>query len=423
MKGRLIIMNFLQFAVWGAYLTCMGTYLATIGHADSIGLFYSAQGIASLFMPAIVGIIADRFIQAQKTYGICHLISAAAMISLGMYGINAGSEAQMSVMYPLYFTAIAFYMPSLSLSYSVAYNALELNGMDTVKSYPPIRTFGTVGFIASMWAVDLLGFQNNANQFLVSGILGAILGFYAFSLPECKINKSNGKKSLSEVLGLDSFKLFKDSKMAVFMIFSALIGMCLQITNSFANPFITSFEKIEQFADTFGVQHANILISLSQISETLCILLIPFFLKKFGIKKVMLIAMSAWILRFAFFGLGDPGSGVWLFVLSCIVYGVAFDFFNISGSLYVNQTTDSKLRSSAQGLFMLMTNGIGATVGTLAAQAVINANVNSIPETEPMMRWEGWAQSWYMFAAYALVITIAFALIFKYKHNPEAKKD
>ena len=416
-------MNFLQFAVWGAYLTCMGTYLATIGHADSIGLFYSAQGIASLFMPAIIGIIADRIIQAQKTYGICHLISAAAMISLGMYGINAGTEAQMSVMYPLYFTAIAFYMPSLSLSYSVAYNALELNGMDTVKSYPPIRTFGTVGFIASMWAVDLLGFQNNANQFLISGILGAILGLYAFSLPECKINKSNGKKSLSEVLGLDSFKLFKDSKMAVFMIFSALIGMCLQITNSFANPFITSFENIEQFADTFGVQHANILISLSQISETLCILLIPFFLKKFGIKKVMLISMSAWVLRFAFFGLGDPGSGVWLFVLSCIVYGVAFDFFNISGSLYVDQTTDSKLRSSAQGLFMLMTNGIGATVGTLAAQAVINANVNSIPETEPMMRWEGWSQSWYMFAAYALVITIAFALIFKYKHNPEAKKN
>ncbi len=416
-------MNFLQFAVWGAYLTCMGTYLATIGHADSIGLFYSAQGIASLFMPAIIGIIADRFIQAQKTYGICHLISAAAMISLGMYGINAGTEAQMSVMYPLYFTAIAFYMPSLSLSYSVAYNALEINGMDTVKSYPPIRTFGTVGFIASMWAVDLLGFQNNANQFLVSGILGAILGLYAFSLPECKINKSNGKKSLSEVLGLDSFKLFKDPKMAVFMIFSALIGMCLQITNSFANPFITSFENIEQFADTFGVQHANILISLSQISETLCILLIPFFLKKFGIKKVMLISMSAWVLRFAFFGLGDPGSGVWLFVLSCIVYGVAFDFFNISGSLYVDQTTDSKLRSSAQGLFMLMTNGIGATVGTLAAQAVINANVNSIPETEPMMRWEGWSQSWYMFAAYALVITIAFALIFKYKHNPEAKKN
>ena len=413
-------MNFLQFAVWGAYLTCMGTYLGTIGHAESIGLFYSAQGIASLFMPAIIGIIADRYIQAQKTYGICHLISAAAMISLGLYGVNTGTEAQMSVMYPLYFIAIAFYMPSLSLSYSVAYNALEVNGMDTVKSYPPIRTFGTVGFIASMWAVDLLGFQDNANQFLVSGGLGLLLGFYAFTLPECKLSKSNGKKGIVEILGLDSFKLLKDSKMAVFMIFSALIGMCLQITNSFANPFITSFGNISEFQDTFGVKHANILISLSQISETLCILLIPFFLKKFGIKNVMLISMSAWILRFAFFGLGDPGSGVWLFVLSCIVYGVAFDFFNISGSLYVNETTDSKLRSSAQGLFMLMTNGIGATVGTLAAQAIINANVNT--QTEPMAQWAGWTQSWYIFAAYALVLTVSFALIFKYKHNPDQKK-
>ncbi len=413
-------MNFLQFAVWGAYLTCMGTYLATIGHPESIGWFYSAQGIASLFMPAIIGIIADRYIQAQKTYGICHLISAAAMISLGLYGVNTGTEAQMSVMYPLYFIAIAFYMPSLSLSYSVAYNALEVNGMDTVKSYPPIRTFGTVGFIASMWAVDLLGFQNNANQFLVSGGLGLLLGFYAFTLPECKLSKSNGKKGIVEILGLDSFKLLKDSKMAVFMIFSALIGMCLQITNSFANTFLSSFEDIEEYKQTFCVAHPNIMLSISQISETLCILLIPFFLKKFGIKKVMLIAMSAWILRFAFFGLGDPGSGVWLFVLSCIVYGVAFDFFNISGSLYVNETTDTKLRSSAQGLFMLMTNGIGATVGTLAAQAVINVNVNS--QTDPMARWDGWSQSWYIFAAYALLLTVSFALIFKYKHNPDQKK-
>ncbi|MBO4771914.1 MAG: MFS transporter, partial [Bacteroidales bacterium] len=223
-------------------------------------------------------------------------------------------------------------------------------------------------------------------------------------------------------LGLDSFRLFKDSRMAIFMIFSALIGMCLQITNSFANPFITSFGDIDTFKDTFGVQHANILISLSQVAETLCILLIPFFLKKFGIKKVMLISMTAWVLRFGFFGLGDPGSGVWLFVLSCIVYGVAFDFFNISGSLYVNETTDSKLRSSAQGLFMLMTNGIGATVGTLAAQAVINANHCMDAATEPMARWAGWSQSWYMFAAYALVLTISFALIFKYKHNPDEKK-
>ena len=418
-KIKLAIMNFLQFGVWGAYLTCMGTFLGSNGFADSIGLFYSAQGMASLFMPAMIGIIADRWIQAQKTYGICHLISAAAMISLSMYCLNAGDDAQMSVMYPLYFFAVAFYMPTLSLSFSVAYNALDLNNLDTVKHFPPIRTLGTVGFIVSMWTVDLLEFQATPHQFLVSGILGVVLGCYAFTLPACKIQENQGKKSFAEAFGLDAFKLFKEYKMAVFFIFSALIGMCLQITNSFANPFITSFGDIDTFADTFGVKHANILISLSQISETLCILLIPFFLKKFGIKKVMLIAMAAWVLRFTFFGLGDPGSGVWLFVLSCIVYGVAFDFFNISGSLYVNQTTDTKIRSSAQGLFMMMTNGIGATVGTLSAQAIINANHCMDAATAPMNRWAGWTQSWYIFAAYALVIAILFALIFKHKHNPE----
>ena len=418
-KIKLAVMNFLQFGVWGAYLTCMGTFLGSNGFADSIGLFYSAQGIASLFMPAIIGIIADRWIQAQKTYGICHLISASAMIALCLYCLNAGSDMQMGIMYPLYFFAIAFYMPTLSLSFSVAYNALDVNKLDTVKHFPPIRTLGTVGFIASMWTVDLLKFQATPHQFLVSGILGILLGIYAFTLPACKIQENQGKKSFAEAFGLDAFKLFKEYKIAVFFIFSALIGMCLQITNSFANPFITSFGDIDTFKDTFGVKHANILISLSQISETLCILLIPFVLKKFGIKKVMLIAMVALVLRFTFFGLGDPGSGVWLFVLSCIVYGVAFDFFNISGSLYVNQTTDTKIRSSAQGLFMMMTNGIGATVGTLSAQAIINANHCMDAATEPMARWAGWTQSWYIFAAYALVIAILFMLIFKHKHNPE----
>ncbi|MBO4371700.1 MAG: MFS transporter, partial [Bacteroidales bacterium] len=243
-KFKLAVMNFLQFGVWGAYLTCMGTYLGSNGFADSIGLFYSAQGIASLFMPALVGIIADRWIQAQKAYGICHLISAAAMMTLSMYCINSGADAQMSVMYPLFFFAIAFYMPTLSLSFSVAYNALDLNKLDTVKHFPPIRTIGTVGFIVSMWVVDLLGFQATPHQFMVSSILGIVLGIYAFTLPACKIQETQGKKSFAEAFGLDAFKLFKEYKMAVLFIFSALIGMCLQITNSFANPFITSFGDI-----------------------------------------------------------------------------------------------------------------------------------------------------------------------------------
>lgn len=417
---RLIVMNFLQFAIWGAYLTCMGTYLFNHAMAGKIGIFYSIQGIVSIFMPALMGIIADRWIQAQKTLGMCHAISGIAMIAAGMYGLFSGDNVQFGILFPLYTLAVAFYMPTLALSNSVAYNALEKAGLDTVKAFPPIRVFGTIGFIISMWCVDLLGFQSTAAQFVVSGGIGIILALYSFTMPKCPTNATSSK-SFVDALGLRAFSLFKQKKMAIFFIFSMMLGVSLQITNGFANPFITSFGGIEEYAGTFGVNHANMLISLSQISETLCILLIPFFLKRFGIKKVMLIAMFAWVLRFGFFGLGNPGSGVWLFVLSCIVYGVAFDFFNISGSLFVDKETDTSIRSSAQGLFFLMTNGIGATIGTLGAQAIVDKFVNAqaVVDAGAISVWHGWQTSWYIFAAYALVVAVLFAFIFKYKHVKE----
>lgn len=416
-KLRLIIMNFLQFAVWGAYLTSMGSYLANAGQGANIGVFYAMQGITSIFMPALIGIVADRWIPAQKMMGICHLISSTFLLTLGYYGLTTGNEADFGILITLFAVGIGFYMPSLSLSYSVAYNALEKAGYDTISAFPPIRTLGTVGFICTMLLVDALGFQTTSMQFIVSGILGIILGFYAMTLPECPINKHSEKKSLADALGLRAFSLFKDRTMATFLIFSLLLGVALQLSNSYANPFISSFATIEEYANTFGAQHANALISLSQCSETLCILLIPFFMKRFGIKQVMLFAMLAWVLRFGLFGAGNPGGGVWMFILSMIIYGVAFDFFNISGSLFVNQTTDKSMRSSAQGLFMLMTNGVGATLGTIGAQAVVNhyiENVNGFMVGD-------WSTVWYIFAGYALVLSIAFALIFKYKHLPQQK--
>ena len=408
-------MNFLQFAIWGAYLTCMGTYLHTHGLGRQIGLFYSIQGIVSIFMPAILGIVADRWIQGQKVLGLSHLISGAAMISAGLYGLSAGDAVQFGPLFALYTIGVAFYMPTIALSNSVAYNALELAGLDRVRHFPPIRVFGTIGFIISMWCVDLLGFQKTANQFVMSGSIGLLLGLYAFTLPKCRTNNDGKVTSIVDMFGLKAFTLFKQKKMAVFFIFSMLLGVSLQITNGFANPFLHSFGHIPEYADTFGVKHANMLISLSQISETLCILLIPFCLKRFGIKKVMLIAMFAWVLRFAFFGMGNPGPGVWLFILSCIVYGVAFDFFNISGSLFVDQQTETSIRSSAQGLFMLMTNGIGATIGTFAAQAVLNRLVFTPfkNHADPHVVMQGWSTAWYIFAAYALVVAIAFFFMFK----------
>lgn len=419
-KVRLTILNFLEFAVWGAYLTSMGNYLANVGLATNIGWFYSVQGFVSLCMPALMGIVADRWIQAQRLLSLSHILAGLFMMGACAYGYHAGDAVQFPILFTLYTLSVAFFMPTIALTNSVAYNALDKAGLDTVKAFPPIRVWGTVGFIISMWIVDLGGLQSTPGQFGWSGILSIVMGLYALTMPQCPVAQGAEKKGLVEALGLRAFTLFKDYRMALFFIFSMLLGVCLQITNGFANPFISSFANISQFADTFGVQHANILISLSQMSETLCILLIPFCLSKLGIKRVMLMAMLAWVLRFGLFALGDPGTGVWLFILSMIVYGVAFDFFNISGSLFVDKETDLSIRNSAQGLFMMMTNGFGATVGTLSAQQVINHYVNDLgTDADPMSVWAGWNTCWYIFACYALVVAVAFALLFRYKHQPE----
>ncbi len=421
-KVKLTVLNFMEFAVWGAYLTSMGTYLARVGMASQIGWFYSVQGFVSLFMPALMGIVADRWMEAQRLLSLSHLLAGIFMLAASVYGYQTGDAVQFAPLFTLYTLSVAFFMPTIALSNSVAYSALDQAGLDTVKAFPPIRVFGTVGFIISMWIVDLGGMQSTPLQFGWSGLLSIVMAAYAITMPHCPVS-TGSRKSLSDALGLKAFALFRNYRMALFFIFSIFLGVCLQITNGFANPFITSFQNIDAFKDTFGVQHANILISLSQMSETLCILLIPFFLKRFGIKRVMLLAMLAWVLRYLFFAVGDPGSGVAWFVLSMIVYGVAFDFFNISGSLFVDKETSLDIRNSAQGLFMMMTNGLGASIGTLSAQMVIDRYVNSLgANADPMSVWQGWNTCWYIFAGYALVVAVAFAIMFRYKHEPEAVK-
>ena len=416
MKSRLIGMSFLQFGVWGAYLISMGTYLFSAGMGDKIGYFYAMQGVVALFMPALMGIVADRWIPAQKLLAGCHLLSALFKAAMGYVAISAtGMVAdEYPTMILLYALSVAFFMPTLALSNSVSYTALESVKLDPVKSFPPIRVFGTVGFICTMILTDVLGFQASPNQFFLSAALGLVASGYALTLPACPVSNRQQGKSLTEALGLNAFSLFKQRKMALFFLFSVLLGVALQITNGFANPYLNSFASIPEYADTFGEKHANVLISLSQLSETFCLLLIPFALKRFGIKYVMLIAMCCWVLRFALFGLGNPGEGVWMFVLSMLVYGIAFDFNNISGSLFVNQETDMSVRSSAQGLFMMMTNGLGATIGTIMAQQVVNHYVDF---TSNVPQVEGWSQAWLVFAGYMLVVAILFAFLFKYKHT------
>lgn len=410
LKVRLAVMSFLEFAVWGAYLTSLGNYLGRIGLASDIKWFYAVQGIVSMFMPAIIGIVADRWIHAQRMLSLCHLLAAVFMAAAGFYCLSAGDAVEFGSLFWLYTLSVAFFMPTIGLSNSVAYAALTRMKLDTVKEFPPIRVFGTIGFICAMLFVNFTQFQTNCYQLFTSAALSVVLCVYALTLPDCPTSRS-ASGSIMEMLGLNAFALFKVKKMAIFFIFSMLLGVSLQITNGYGNIFITSFQDVAEFADTWGARNANALISLSQMSETLCILLIPFFLKRFGIKGTMFISMIAWVGRFGFFGIGNPGELVWLFVLSMIVYGVAFDFFNVSGSLYVDKETDSSIRSSAQGLFMIMTNGLGATIGTLSAGAVLDHFVFSRPAGIEQI--DGWHTSWLVFAGYALVVAVLFLFIFK----------
>ena len=420
-KFRLIVMNFLIFAVWGAYLCSLGIYLGRVGMGADIGKFFAIQGIVSLFMPALMGIVADRWIPAQKLLGICQFLAAIFMALAGYMGMKYGPDITFGQLFPYYAISVAFYMPTIALGNSVSYNSLSQAGLDTVKAFPPIRVFGTVGFILSMWIVNFTGFKNGYEQLFVSAAWSVVLGFYAFTLPNCPVNKNVETKSFIDTFGLRAFSLFKDAKMCTFFIFSFLLGMCLQVTNGFATPYLDAFGSDPQYANAFAVKNNVFLSSISQVSETLCILLIPFFLKRFGIKKVMLIAFLAWVLRFFFLGAGSPtGFGLVLLILSMIVYGVAFDFFNISGSLFVDQNTDAAIRSSGQGVFMMMTNGLGATIGSLCAQAVVNHFVFNPAAADPNFDvMAGWSTAWYVFAAFALVVGILFSILFKYKHNPE----
>ncbi len=433
MKTRLSLMNFLEFAVWGAYLTCMGNYLGIAGLGDKISWFYAIQGIVSIFMPTLMGIVADKYIQPQRLLGLCHLLAGGFMLGCWWMGMQAGFGQEITdkgLFIALYSLSVAFFMPTIALSNTTAFTILKTHGLDTVRDFPPIRVLGTVGFIVTMWFVNCAfvdesgfgftlaenshKFQYTYMQFFVSGILSLVLFAYCFTLPECKIEPKQQHVSLAETFGLNAFKLFKTKKMALFFIFSALLGMCLQVTNGYAGPFITSFKGSAEFANTFAANNATLLTSISQVSEALCILMIPFFLKRYGIKTVMLMSMFAWVFRFGFFGIGNPAfPGVIMFILSCVVYGVAFDFFNVSGGIFVDQECAPNIKASAQGLFMMMTNGIGATVGTLAAGEI----VNHYCEWQNGFLIGNWQTCWFIFSAFALVVGVSFALVFK----PEKK--
>ena len=401
----------MQYAVWGAYLISIGRYLAQTGLGSQIKWFFAANGFVSLFMPALVGIVADRYIQAQRVLSICHALAGALMLAAGLYCLGAG-QVSFGTLYPLYALSILFFMPTVALTNSVSYSIITRAGGDPVRDYPPIRLFGTVGFICSMLAVNFISvggvrMQDSCTQLILSGILSLVLCVYALTLPACPTGGIRAGRSVADAMGLRAFRLFGQRHLAVFFVFCILMGSALQITNGYANTFLSSFSANPALADTFAVRNSNALLSLSQISETLCFLLVPFCMRRFGIKKVLLMSMTAWVLRFGLFGIGKPDMpGVLLFILSCILYGIAFDFFNIAGSLYVEKNVEGSIRASAQGLFMMMSNGVGATIGMIGAGAVMDRCVfkAAVPD---------WSQAWLVFAGYMVVVALLFAVLFK----------
>lgn len=407
-KFRLTLMSFLQFFVWGAWLITVGNYWFGTKQwsGAEFGAIFSTLGISSIIMPAITGIIADKWLNAERLYGILHILG-------GLFIAYLPQVEDPSTFYWVIFGAMMCYMPTISLSNSVAYTILKNSDFDVIKVFPPIRVWGTVGFIVAMWITNLTGNKASVNMFYISAFAAFVLGIYSFSLPQCKPqNLIDEDASLTKKLGLNAFKLFGTYKMALFFIFSMFLGGALQLTNMYGDVFLSEFGKMPEYANSIVVKKSTLIMSISQISETLFILAIPFFLKRFGIKQVMLISMLAWVLRFGLFAFGDPAGGLWMIILSCIVYGMAFDFFNISGSLFVETTTNSRIRSSAQGLFMMMTNGFGAFFGGLISGKVIDAYYTVNDERD----WHG---IWLAFSIYALIIAIFFAVMFKHKHDPK----
>ncbi|TXH23132.1 MAG: MFS transporter [Chitinophagaceae bacterium] len=447
-KFRLTVVSFFQFFVWGAWLITFANYWFGTKEWDGakFGAVFSTMGFASLIMPTLAGIIADRWLNAEKLYGVLQLLYAAVLF----YVPQVQSP---DTFFWVMLIAMGFYMPTIALANSISYTVLKNNGGDVVKDFPPIRVWGTIGFIVAMWAVNLTGNKASPNQFYIAGIAAVFIGLYAFTLPKCPPQKNIEKNSSwTQVLGLDAFKLFANYKMAVFFIFSMFLGGALQLTNAYGDVFLDEFKHFPQYMDSFVVRYSTLIMSISQISETLFILAIPFFLKKYGIKNVMLISMLAWVLRFALFGVGNPSTGLWMILMSCVVYGMAFDFFNISGSLFVETSVDAKMRSSAQGLFMMMTNGVGAVLGSLSSGWMIEKfftkkfetaeNLATYLKTTPtdkgfltvlenqfhtsigangmlnkVIMIRDWPNIWYVFALYALIVALLFAILFKHKHE------
>jgi NHS family xanthosine MFS transporter len=418
-KQRLTALSFLQFFIWGCWLITIGAFWFETKQwgPDQFGVIFSTMGISALFMPAIAGILSDRYINAEKLYGVLHILGGICL-----FFVPASSTPD--EMFWRILLTMVFYMPTISLSNTVAYAILSREpGIDVVKVFPPIRVWGTVGFIVALWTVSLTGNETHAFQFYLGGIASLVLGVYSFTLPACPpLGKNMEHKGYLQAFGLHAFSMFKNYRYAIFFLFAMLLGAALQLTNAYGDVFLHSFDSLYSDPKPLAVQYPAIISSIAQISETLFILAIPFFMKRFGIKQIMIISMVAWVLRFGLFAYGDPEGGLWMIVLSCIIYGMAFDFFNISGSLFIEKSVEPGIRASAQGLFTMMVNGVGAVFGSRASGWVMEKYFTTyIPgENGNQIAQIDWHSTWLCFAGYSLVVLILFVVLFREKKQMQS---
>lgn len=439
-KFRLSLLTFLQFAVWGSYLVSLGQYLGSAGLGREIQWFYAVGGFAALFMPALMGAVADRYVQAQKLLGTCHLVAATFMAAAWAYGVFS-RKVEFWPLFLLFSLSVAFYIPTLALSNSVSFGTLKQRGLDPVRAFPSIRIWGTIGFVVMMWVVNsmwvaggsfgftlddrhpyaMLRMQYTVTQLGASAAVGFLTAFYSFTLPQVAVLRKsagitgNGLKGWRAWPVVGSFRLLGYKQLLPFFIFSMFLGVALQINNGYVTPYLTHFRGVEQFAGTFGAANATLLSSLSQISEAFWILPVGCILARVGIKKTILAAMAAWVVNFFCFALGNTGNGMWLIVTAMLVYGIGFDFFNIAGALFVDRQAPATDKSAAQGLWMMMTKGIGSSLGMLGAGAIVNAFCHWEEVGGHRYFMGAWISVWLIFCAYCLLVFFAFLFFFKEK--------
>ena len=388
-KIQLSFMMFLEFFIWGGWFVTMGTFLSQSFKASGSQLAqaYETQSIGAIIAPFVIGLIADRYFSAQKILGFLHILGAVVLCL-------AGTSNDFISFYPFVLIYMILYMPTLALVNSVAFRQMK----DPSKEFPPIRVFGTVGWIVAGLTIGYLGWESQkllSYTFYLTACASAILGVFSFTLPDTPPKAEKGDYSISKVLGLDALSLLKDTKYLIFFMSSILI--CI--------PLAFYYQHANQFLNELGMQKAAAVMTLGQISEALFILLLPIFLKRYGIKTSLIVGMLAWVVRYVLFAYGDIGENAWMLIFGVILHGICYDFFFVSGQIYTDYKAGDKFKSSAQGLITLATYGLGMLVGFRLAGYITDQFIIS--------SGHDWTQIWIIPSGFALFVLLFFILTFK----------